>query len=191
MLSSFVHDVYLILHLFSHTEYGWCLFWKATSQLINSKTLFVNFQLTIRINLEHCKIDGRSNIMSSTIRFSNLSHFSCFLTSSLPFSYFYSHINKVIFVWYPGLFSVFHHPTFYLSLFCCFFFILLLSLLLLFYSFAFADGFPLESQWQQVSRTLLSILANLNNAFVWIVPTHPLISKSSSPCTNPLVTVPS
>ena len=42
----------------------------------------------------------------------------------------------------------------------------------------------------QVSRTLLSILAVLNNAVVWTVSTRPVISKSSSPCTNPLVTVP-
>ena len=33
----------------------------------------------------------------------------------------------------------------------------------------------------QVSRTLLSILADLNNAVVCIVSTRPLISKSSSP----------
>ena len=39
-----------------------------------------------------------------------------------------------------------------------------------------------------VSRTLLSILANLNNAVVWMVSTRPLLSKSYSPCTNPLVT---
>ena len=42
----------------------------------------------------------------------------------------------------------------------------------------------------QVSRTL-SIPANLNNALVWMVSTHPLISKSFSACTSPLVTVPS
>ena len=42
----------------------------------------------------------------------------------------------------------------------------------------------------QVSRTLLSILADLNNAAVWMVFTHPTISKSISPYTNPLVTVP-
>ena len=41
-----------------------------------------------------------------------------------------------------------------------------------------------------VSSTLLSILIDLNNA-VWLISTQPLISMSSSPCTNPLVTVPS
>ena len=34
------------------------------------------------------------------------------------------------------------------------------------------------------------ILSNLNNAVVWMVSACPLISKSSSPCINPLVTVP-
>ena len=43
----------------------------------------------------------------------------------------------------------------------------------------------------QVSRTLPSILANLNNTVVWMVSTCLLISKSSSPFTSPLVTVPS
>ena len=38
--------------------------------------------------------------------------------------------------------------------------------------------------------TLLSILANLNSAVVWMVSTHSLISKSSSLFTTPLVTVP-
>ena len=41
----------------------------------------------------------------------------------------------------------------------------------------------------QVSRTLLSILVDLNSAVVWI-STRPLISTSYSPCTNPLLTVP-
>ena len=36
----------------------------------------------------------------------------------------------------------------------------------------------------QVSRTLLSILADLNNAVVWLLSTFPLISKSSSPFTK-------
>ena len=48
-----------------------------------------------------------------------------------------------------------------------------------------------NSKFPQVSRTLRSILANLSNALVWIVTTRPVISKSSTPCTNPLVTVPS
>ena len=47
-----------------------------------------------------------------------------------------------------------------------------------------------DSKSLQVSRTLLSILANRNNAVLWMVSTRPLISKSSSRCTNPLVTVP-
>ena len=42
----------------------------------------------------------------------------------------------------------------------------------------------------QVSRTLLSILAVLNNAVVWMVSTRPPTSKSSSPFSNTLVTVP-
>ena len=41
----------------------------------------------------------------------------------------------------------------------------------------------------QFSRTLLSFLADRNNAVVWMVSVCPLISKSTSPCTNPLVTV--
>ena len=46
------------------------------------------------------------------------------------------------------------------------------------------------SKFLQVSRILLSILAVPNNVVVWIVSTRPLISKSSSPFNNPLVTVP-
>ena len=47
-----------------------------------------------------------------------------------------------------------------------------------------------DSKVPRVSRTFLSILADLNNAIVWTVSTGPIVSKSSSPCTNPLVTVP-
>ena len=47
-----------------------------------------------------------------------------------------------------------------------------------------------DSKSPQVSRTLLSILAVLNNAVVWMVSTHPQTSKSSSPFNNPLVSVP-
>ena len=81
--------------------------------------------------------------------------------------------------------------------FCCSFEgFSLLSLLftpLEFYKSVLADGFSLEFEWSkssQVSRTLLSILAVLNNAVVWIVSTRPPTSKSSRPFNNPLVTVP-
>ena len=47
-----------------------------------------------------------------------------------------------------------------------------------------------ESKSPQISRTLLSILAVLNNVVVWMFSTHPTTCKSSSPFTNPLVTVP-
>ena len=47
-----------------------------------------------------------------------------------------------------------------------------------------------DSKSPQVSRTLLSILALLNSAVVWMVSTRPPTSKSSSPFCNPLVTVP-
>ena len=71
--------------------------------------------------------------------------------------------------------------------------------LLLFYSF---ESFSYQlhqmvSHWSlsdskspQVSRTYLCNLADLNNLVVWMVSTRPLISKSSTTCTNPLVTVP-
>ena len=61
-----------------------------------------------------------------------------------------------------------------------------------FFMWALADGFHWslsDSKSPQVSRTLFSILADLNNAVVWIVSTHLLISKSSSPCINPLMTL--
>ena len=47
----------------------------------------------------------------------------------------------------------------------------------------------IDSKSPQVSRTLLSILADLNNTVVWMVSTRPLISKSTSPCTSLLLTV--
>ena len=47
-----------------------------------------------------------------------------------------------------------------------------------------------DSKSPQVSRTLFSILAVLNNAVVLMVSTRLPTSKSSSPFTNPLVTVP-
>ena len=41
-----------------------------------------------------------------------------------------------------------------------------------------------------VFRTLLSSLGDLNNAIVWTISTRPVIFKSSSPCSNIVVTVP-
>ena len=46
-----------------------------------------------------------------------------------------------------------------------------------------------DNKTPKVSKTLLSILADLNNAVVWMVTTRALISNSSRPFTNPLVTV--
>ena len=46
-----------------------------------------------------------------------------------------------------------------------------------------------DSKFPQVSRTFLSILADFNNAVVWMVSTRPLISMFSSPFINPLMTV--
>ena len=48
-----------------------------------------------------------------------------------------------------------------------------------------------DKKSSQVSRTLLSILADLIYAVVWIVFICPLISKSSNPFANPLGIVPS
>ena len=47
-----------------------------------------------------------------------------------------------------------------------------------------------DSKSPQVSRALLSILADLSNAEVWMVPIHPIISKSSSLFINSSLTVP-
>ena len=46
-----------------------------------------------------------------------------------------------------------------------------------------------DNKSPQASKTLLSILAILNNAVVWMVSTGPPTSKSSSPFINPLITV--
>ena len=47
-----------------------------------------------------------------------------------------------------------------------------------------------NSKSPRVSRTFLSILADFNNAVIWMVSTCPLISKSSSPFTHLLGIVP-
>ena len=72
-----------------------------------------------------------------------------------------------------------------------------------FYYYNFFENFS-QQRWQrvfhwslsdsnspQVSRTFPSILSYPNNAAVRMVSTYSLISKSSSPCANLLVTVPS
>ena len=46
-----------------------------------------------------------------------------------------------------------------------------------------------DSKSPQVSMTLLSILADLNNDLFWMVSTCPLISKFPSPCNTLFVTV--
>ena len=48
----------------------------------------------------------------------------------------------------------------------------------------------LSDKSPQVSMTLLSILADLNNGVVWMVSTSPFIYKSSSSFINPLEIVP-
>ena len=45
---------------------------------------------------------------------------------------------------------------------------------------ALTSGISLESEWQKVSRTLLSILADLNNTVAFMVLIFPLISSSHS-----------
>ena len=47
-----------------------------------------------------------------------------------------------------------------------------------------------DNKSPQVSRTLLSILVDLNNAAVWLLSIRSLISKSSIPFSNPMVSVP-
>ena len=59
-----------------------------------------------------------------------------------------------------------------------------------FFTSVLVDGLSLEFAWQQVSRNFLCNLAVLNNVVVCIVSTRPLISNSSCPFNNHLVTVP-
>ena len=59
-----------------------------------------------------------------------------------------------------------------------------------FFESALTGSLSQEFEWQQVSSSLLNILTDLSNAVVWIVSTRSLISKSSSPFTDPLMIVP-
>ena len=72
----------------------------------------------------------------------------------------------------------------------CIISIITISHLVNFSTPAMAGGYSLESEWQ-VSWTLLGILADLNNAVVWIILILALISSSSRPLSKPLRTVPS
>ena len=76
-------------------------------------------------------------------------------------------------------------PFFLIKLIC-----LCHIIIIIYSSSSFSHQRLSDNKCPQVSRTLLSILADLNNAVVWIFSTRPLISKSSCMCTNPLVIVP-
>ena len=65
-----------------------------------------------------------------------------------------------------------------------------------FFTLALVDGLSLDfggggSKSPHISSTLLSILADLNNAVVWIVLIRPPLFKSSSPLSKRLESVPS
>ena len=63
-----------------------------------------------------------------------------------------------------------------------------------FFTQALADGFRWslsDSKFPQVSRTLLSILADPNNAVVWKIFNHIMLSNSSIPFYKSLGNVPS
>ena len=60
-----------------------------------------------------------------------------------------------------------------------------------FFTPALASGSLSDCMSPQVSRTLLSILTDLNNTLVWMVSILPLISNSNSLLSKPLWTVPS
>ena len=105
-------------------------------------------------------------------------------------------LNSILISWLLCYFSLYQSFEFF-SLFAN---ILILSKLLLFYSiesFSYQRSLMVfhwslrDNKSPQVSKTLLCILADLNNAVVWMVSTRPLISKPSSPCIIHLVTVPS
>ena len=87
-----------------------------------------------------------------------------------------------------------------IPLFWLYIFLFVISQVLLLLLFTYVSFFfPLmtfnwslsNSKPPHVSRTLLSILADFDNALVWMVSTHVLVSNFSSTFTNPLMTVPS
>ena len=64
--------------------------------------------------------------------------------------------------------------------------VIIILLLESFFTPALADGLSQKFEYQQDSKTLLSILADINNAVVWMVSICPLISKPSIPFSKPL-----
>ena len=57
------------------------------------------------------------------------------------------------------------------------------------FTLTLADGLSQEFEWHkspQISKTHLSILADLNNAVVWMIWIHSLISNSSNNLSKPL-----
>ena len=82
----------------------------------------------------------------------------------------------------PSLFPDYYYYYYYY--YCCYYYYYSLRVFHLGISWrSFSDV------WVTVSRTFLSILADINNVVVWMVSTSPLISKSSSPFNIPSVTV--
>ena len=98
-------------------------------------------------------------------------------------SFFLLTLGLIFYPWFRDLFV-------FQDLISIIIMIIIIIILLIWEFFAptLADGFPLVSEWLQVSMILFSILTALN-ALVWVVSTRPAASKSSSLCTSPLVTV--
>ena len=68
-------------------------------------------------------------------------------------------------------------------------------IIIIIYTISNFSNQPMVSHWSlsdskspQASRTLISILTDLNNAEVWMVSTRPVISMFSTPCTYPFLT---
>ena len=112
--------------------------------------------------------------MNSITCFPKLFFVYCFCLFFLVFQFIYIYIYIYIFV-FMSFFFCFHSLVY-----------LFLNLVVEEYQWILSD-----SKSSQVSRTLLSILGELNNAVVWRVFTCHFIFKSSRPCANPLGIVPS
>ena len=108
------------------------------------------------------------------------------------FNFFFLFVHSILSDFISFIFLSFYLPRFFLA---SQFFISNLIFSILFTPWEFFTSVMLfywslsDSKAPQVSRTLLNILADLNNAAVWMVSPSLLVSKSSSPFNNPLVTV--